>query len=106
MQENHVRDVAPNQTAVTVLTHSEGKICQAVVLNQTTTALYPQAGARVSPASDGFQAIGISRMMCRNNVILHLALIVPKPKDMPANDFLEFAQNQMDDLQSRVSLLH
>jgi hypothetical protein len=105
MQKSNIRQVSPNQTAVTMLSSPRGKICEAIVLNQTTTPLYPQSDARVLPASDGLKTIGISRMMYRDNVIVHLALIVKRQKGQKELEFLEFACSQMDTFQARFALM-
>jgi hypothetical protein len=105
MQKSSIREISPKQTAVTILSSPRGKICEAIVLNQTTTPIYPQSDARVLPASDGLKSIGISRMMYRDNVIVHLALIVKRQKAQNELDLLEFACRQMDDFQARFRLL-
>lgn len=105
MQKNHVSQVSENNAAVTILSSPQGKKCQTVVLNQAITPLYPQAEARVRPLSEGLKTIGISRMMYRDNVIVHLALIVFRPMNMDNADFLNYSTEQMDDFEGRFQLM-
>lgn len=105
MQKSSIQEVSTNQAALNILTSSKGKICQTIVLNQTTTPLYPQSDARVLPVSEGLKTIGICRMMYMDNVIVNLALIVKRQKDQSEMAFFEFACRQMDDFQSRFALV-
>jgi len=105
MQKDSIQEVSTNQAALNILSSSKGKICQTIVLNQTTTPLYPQSDARVLPVSEGLKTIGICRMMYMDNVIVHLALIVKRQKGQDELTFFEFASRQMDDFQARFSLV-
>lgn len=83
-----------------------GPVFQTVVVNRVASRKYPQTEVRISPPCFGLKTIGINRLFIQDgSTLVEIGLIVAKPPEMKAEDFVSYAVAQMDIYMSGFKLL-
>lgn len=104
-QKGFVSELPAEIRAYSVVTGSLGRAHQSVVLNRIVTELFPQGRAKVSPAANGLQTVGVTRALCCSNVVLEFAIVVFKPDNMKDTDMPAYAVKAMDRFMSGCRIL-
>lgn len=90
-----------NHVLIRELDSDFGTVLEQIVYNRGPSYCFPTSEFTHSDAK--IDTIGISRFIYKNNIMVELALIVEKPKDIPASEFGEYARTEMDHFWSGLS---